>query len=47
MGGGRKNHLGKGTALTVPGAKNTGIETPEKSDLLLITINLYEQVGEK
>lgn len=37
----------KGTALTVPAGQKHGYRNPGKSDLLLITLNLYEQVGEK
>jgi quercetin dioxygenase-like cupin family protein len=35
----------KGTALTVPAGKKHSYRNLGKSDLLLITINIYEQVG--
>jgi len=44
---GEKIIWGKGTALTVPAGQKHGYRNSGKSDLLLITINLYEQVGEK
>lgn len=37
----------RGSALTVPAGKKHGYRNPGKSDLLLITLNLYEQAGEK
>jgi quercetin dioxygenase-like cupin family protein len=36
-----------GTALTVPAGKKHGYRNTGKTDLLLITLNLYEQVGKK
>jgi len=37
----------KGTALTVPAGKKHGYRNTAKKDLLLITLNIYEQAGEK
>jgi quercetin dioxygenase-like cupin family protein len=37
----------KGAALTVPSGMKHGYRNTGKADLLLITINIYEQVGEK
>ena len=38
---------GKGAALTVPAGKKHGYRNPGKTDLLLITLNIYDQGGEK
>jgi quercetin dioxygenase-like cupin family protein len=35
----------RGSALTVPAGQKHGYRNPGKSDLLLITLNLYEPVG--
>jgi quercetin dioxygenase-like cupin family protein len=35
----------KGTSLTVPAGKKHGYRNTGKTDLLLITINIYEEVG--
>jgi quercetin dioxygenase-like cupin family protein len=37
----------KGAALTVPAGKKHGYRNPGKTDLVLITLNIYEQAGEK
>jgi len=37
----------KGTALTVPAGKKHAYRNSGKTDLLLITLNIYEQAGEK
>ena len=37
----------KGAALTVPAGKKHGYRNPGKANLLLLTINIYEQVGER
>ncbi len=37
----------KGAALTVPSGMSHAYRNTGKTDLLLITLNIYEQVGEK
>ena len=37
----------KGAALTVPAGKKHGYRNLGKTDLVLITLNIYEQAGEK
>jgi quercetin dioxygenase-like cupin family protein len=41
---GEKTDWKAGTALTVPAGKKHGYRNPGKTDLLLITLNLYEPV---
>ena len=44
---GQRIPFNKGTALTVLAGKKHGYRNPGKTDLLLITLNIYEQAGEK
>ena len=44
---GERIHWRKGTALTVPAGRKHGYRNPGKTDLFLITLNIYEPVGGK